>query len=637
MSSLGEGVPMDTDACVDAALSHWAIIDLYRSVANACGTYQIVWQRMRTGMRDTKNEIAGVSKESGSIASSGHAMNTLTRRDSLSVIAASVGLSVLGGRQTDESTHSTLARENGTRFYNVRDFGAKGDGKGMDTAAVQAAIEACNKDGGGTVLVPAGIFQIGTIELKSNVTLYLAASAKLLGSGDGSQYHAVDAIPLSGDSTLDDGNWALIFAVDAKNIAVEGPGTIDGQGAQFHSAVRGTPPPSGLGGHKRPYHLLFHRCEKVRVQDIDLLDSAYHSVRVIQCRRVQMRGLYIHNRVNGNNDGFHVISCEYVTVSDCTVLSLDDACALFGNCRNITVTNSTFSTRWSVFRFGGGVAENIAVSNCVLHQVYGCPIKFHGTPGSRFENMSFSNLILDDVTGPIHISIGPRTQRSPNAGPTPVDALTDEGGEPAVVRNVSFSNVRGTVTTNPQQMAETSLTSRYNPGEQHSCITLNCVGGATIENVSFEDVHLIFGGGGTAEDAERRDLPQIAGEYFMLGPMPAYGLYARNSRGITLNNVRFELKTPDLRPALIFDHVTDASISGWTVQGDAEAESVARFIDVKQILINASRLLARAKTFLQLEGSANAEIILDGGDMSKAQNMLAFKNGANEGAVKVRV
>jgi polygalacturonase len=120
-----------------------------------------------------------------------------------------------------------------------------------------------------------------------------------------------------------------------------------------------------------------------------------------------MDGLYIHKRVNGNNDGFHFISCQHVMVSNCTVQSQDDACALFGSCKFVTVTNCSFSTRWSVFRFGGGTAENMAVSNCVLYQVYGCPIKFHGSPGSRFENMSFSNLILQDVTGPIHISVGP--------------------------------------------------------------------------------------------------------------------------------------------------------------------------------------------------------------------------------------
>jgi hypothetical protein len=525
---------------------------------------------------------------------------------------------------------------NGARVYNVRDHGAKGDGTTLDTAALQAAIDTCNRDGGGTVLVPAGTFHIGTVELKSNVTLYLAAAATLLGSADGKQYHAVDAIPLRGDSTLGDGNWALIFAVNARNVTIDGPGLIDGQGSQFHSPARGVPPPSGLGGNQRPYHLLFHRCEHLRVQHVRLLQSAYHSVRVIQSKHVLMDGLYIYNRVNNNDDGFHFVSCEYVHVSNCTVLAQDDVCALFGSCKFVTVTNCTFSTRWSVFRFGGGTAENITVSNCVLHQVYGCPLKFHGSPGTRFENMSFSNLVLKDVTGPISISVGPSANATaPPAGTTPQPAAA-ASAPPGIIRNISFSNIHGTVTTDPPQLADVPFTSEVRPGEGHSCIVLNAVGNAIVENISFSDVHLTFGGGGTAEEAGRRDLPEVAGEYFMLGPMPAYGLYARRARGVTLQNVRFQVASSELRPALIFDHVEDASINGFSVEGNPKAESVLRMIDSKDVFLTAARVLTPSSAFLQLEGAGNQRITIDGGDLSKAAAPLALRNGATARAVKVR-
>ena len=526
----------------------------------------------------------------------------------------------------------------GARVYNVRSFGAKGDGTTLDTAAVQSAVDACHKDGGGTVLVPAGTFQIGTVELRSNVTLHIAAAGKLLGSADGKQYHAVDAIPLKGDATLEDGNWALLFAVNATKVSIEGPGTIDGQGAAFHSKVRGTPPPSGIGGARRPYHVLAYRCDDFSVRNISLLDCAYHSIRVIQSKRVQMDGIYIHNRVNGNNDGFHFISAEYVTVSNCTVKSQDDACAMFGSCRFITITNCSFSTRWSVFRFGGGVAENISVSNCLLYEVDGCPIKLHAGPGARLENISFSNLVLQEVTGPINISSGP-------SEPKTASANQKGGGEqmpmskdiaPAIVRNISFSNIQGTVTTSPPQLSESSVGAGFRPGEGHSCITLNCVAGSTLENISFDDVHLTFGGGGTAEDASRRDLPPYAGEYFILGPMPAYGFYARNAKGITLNNIRLQVRTPDLRPALILDHMEDVAVNGLGVQGNAEAESVLRFIDTKQVLMTAARVLTASSPFLQLEGAENENIIIDGGDLSRAGKAVVYKNGAAADAVKVR-
>lgn len=512
----------------------------------------------------------------------------------------------------------------GARVYNIRAYGAKGDKVSVDTAALQAAIDACNRDGGGTVLVPAGTFTIGTVELKSNVTLCIAAGGTLLGSADGNQYHAVDRIPLHGDTTLEDGNWALLYAVDAQNITIEGPGTIDGQGAQFHSPVRGTPPPSGLGGSKRPYHVLLYRCENIVIRNISLLDCAYHSIRPIQSRRILFDGIYIHSRVNGNNDGFHFISSEHVAIGNCTVICGDDACAMFGSCRNITVTNSYFSTRWSVFRFGGGHAANIAVSNCVLSQVYGCPMKFQGDPGSRFENISFANLVLDDVTGPISISVGGRLA-------APDDTV------PVVVRNISFSHIHGTVTTNPpHQLPESTLTVGNRPGEGHSAIVLNSVNDSVLENISFDDVHLVFGGGGTAEEGANRSVPEVFGEYFRLGAIPAYALYARNARGLTLQNVRFETATPDLRPAVIFDHVQDAAFNAFSVAGNPGAESVLRFIDSRQALITAARVLNSASVFLNVEGAASEGIIIDGGNLTKAASPVALHNGATDNAVKLR-
>src|SRR4051794_5243953 len=148
----------------------------------------------------------------------------LARRKWLGFGGALIGTDLLAGHAP---AAQTTANDLGARVYNIRDYGAKGDGKTLDTAALQAAVDACYHDGGGTVLVPAGNFHIGTVELRSNVTLHITASGKLLGSADGKQYHAVDAIPLHGDSTLEDGNWALLFAVNGKNIAVEGPGMID--------------------------------------------------------------------------------------------------------------------------------------------------------------------------------------------------------------------------------------------------------------------------------------------------------------------------------------------------------------------------------------------------------------------------
>jgi hypothetical protein len=546
----------------------------------------------------------------------------VSRRNVLGLMsAASLTTGVLAAAPAPAGEASS-----GIRTYNIVEFGAIGDGKTLNTQAVQTAIDACTKDQGGTVLVPAGVFVIGTVEMKSNVTLHIAAGGKLLGSADGKQYHAADAIPLRGDSTLGDGNVGLIFGVNADNVTIEGPGTIDGQGAQFRSPSRGVPPPSGRGGADRPYHLLFHRCKNLRVRDIFLVASAFHSVRVIQSSFVWMDGLHIHNRVNGNNDGFHFISCEFVHVTNCDVQSQDDACALFGSCRFVTVTNSTFSTRWSVFRFIFGNPENITISNCVVYETYGCPIKMEFGAESRVRNLLFSNLVLQDVTGPISINVNDRVRQNPTAG---------EPAQKGYVRNISFSGIRANVVSQGGQFADMNFPQGYRPGESRQCIVLNAIGNSLLEDISFNDVHVTYGGGGTAEEA-KSVVPQVAREYFEIGTPPAYGLFARNVRGLDLDKVRFDVVTPDLRPAVVLDRVTDVSIAGLGAQGNPEARSVLRFVETEDVLVTAPRLLTPAAAFLDVEGAASRAISIHGGDLSRAATPVVYDAGAGKEAVKLR-
>jgi hypothetical protein len=372
--------------------------------------------------------------------------------------------------------------------------------------------------------------------------------------------------------------------------------------------------------------MVFYRCKNLVIRDVFLTASAYHCARILQCNRVRLDGVRIYNRVNLNNDGFHINSSEYVHVANCDVVCQDDACALFGSNKFVTVTNCAFSTRWSVFRFGGGQAENITVSNCVIYDTYGCPIKMRCGARSRFENITFSNLILKNVTGPI--SIGLDSSRGGAGGATP----------PAkgVVRNIAFNGVRATVVAQGRQHEDLAWPQRFRPGETRSCIVVNGVKDEFLEEISFQDVHVVYEGGGTAEEAAR-DVPQIAGEYFEIGTPPAYGVYARNVRGLTLHNVRLEISSPDLRPAVVFDQVTDASVNGLSAQGSPQAESLLRFINTRDALLTATRVLTPAAVLLRLEGAASQGITVDGGHLSKAGKLMAYGGGATVKAVKLRL
>lgn len=471
---------------------------------------------------------------------------------------------------------NTAAIPAGTGIFNITDYGAKGDGQTLNTAAIQQAIDTCHQNKGGTVLIPAGVFVTGTLELKSHVTLHIVAQGRLLGSGDGNQYHAATAIPVTGEWTMGDGNVGLLFAANAENITIEGQGTIDGQGAQFRSAVRGTPPPAGISGNKRPHMLLFYQCHNLQVKDITLVNGAYHAVRVCVCSYVKMDGIRIRSRVNHNNDGFHFISCSYVHVTNSDVQCQDDACALFGSNRFVTVQGCSFSTRWSVFRFGGGRSENITVADCIIYETFGCPVKMRCDARSHFENISFSNIVMKDVTGPISIGLGPQKPGQQEI-------------QPGTVKNISFNNIQVTV-VKPFPLPECQVNSGYNPGEVFSCIILNGMGKGFIENISFQDVTVTFPGGGTAEQGAVTAVPEIASEYYVIGVPPAYGMYARNVKGLTCNNVVFRLAAADLRPALVFDQVTDAALYGVQVDGNKEAAAPLRFTGTTDILISASRV-----------------------------------------------
>jgi hypothetical protein len=164
------------------------------------------------------------------------------------------------------------------------------------------------------------------------------------------------------------------------------------------------------------------------------------------------------------------------------------------------------------------------VSNCIIYETYGCPIKI-GAGRMTLENLSFSNLTLQDVTGAISVNFSGRN-RNEDGGADAAPA--------AFVRNLSFSNIRASVVAEPTMSYKDMGPSVHPfPGEQHSCITLNGLGDAWIENVTFDDVHVTYAGGGTAELAAKRNIPQTSREYFGVwgeGPVgpPAYGLFARN-------------------------------------------------------------------------------------------------------------
>ena len=541
---------------------------------------------------------------------------------------ATMGAGIIGTKAfASPKQHKEEDKLLGARVYNVKNYGAKGDGKTLNTKAIQAAIDACFKDNGGTVLFPSGDFLCGTIELKSNVTLHLSAHGKLLGSPRREDYTAGKGVP-SGN-----GNIVFLYAVKAENISIEGTGTIDGNGLAFYNGKGDNTGPGqgGIGGNfDRPHLMIFSQCNNFFVRDVFLTASAYHCFRILKCNRVHIDSVRIYNRVNKNNDGFHFNDSQYVHITNCDVQCQDDACALFGSNKFVTVTNCTFSTRWSIFRFGGGESQNIAISNCLIYDTYGCPIKI-SSGRANIENLTFSNIVMRNVTGPIGIGFSGSSRNNSSNNNQPVTK--------PFIRNIAFNGIRATVVAQPIDHPDIHFGVSIREGEKNSCITLNAMGEYFLENISFTDVHVKYAGGGTSEQAAK-EVPEIAAEYFGVwdtapGGPPAYGMYARNVKGLSLQNVRFEFDQPDARPAIVFDNVQDASINSLSAQGNPGNE-LLRFINTKDVLLTGTKLLTKAKAFLQLEGAASEGIIVDGGDLRKAEKPIVFTKGAAEKSSVVR-
>jgi polygalacturonase len=240
--------------------------------------------------------------------------------------------------------------------------GVIGDGITLNTASIQKVIDDCAAGGGGTIHFPAGRYLTGTIQIKSNVTLRLAKDATLLGSTDIADYLNLDPFL---DGAGDPLGHALVVAVDAENVGIEGEGTIDGQGRELRA--RQSP------YKKRPFLVRWVRCTRVKVRDVHLTHPGAWTLNFFQSKEILVEGVTIRSRDSGvnNADGIDLDSCQDARITHCDIESGDDAFCLKSTSlvptRDITATNLTLSTWCNAIKFGTesiGGFENISVSNC---------------------------------------------------------------------------------------------------------------------------------------------------------------------------------------------------------------------------------------------------------------------------------
>jgi hypothetical protein len=349
-------------------------------------------------------------------------------------------------------------------IFNVQDYGAAGDGKALDTAAIRKAIQECAQRGGGMVTFPPGRYVTGTFELLSNVTLFLNAGAVIVGSTNLEDYGTIAKYGFGRDygvnSTGEGFRVGLIVARGAENAAILGRGTIDGsgdafmdlhvphisadfdaqytrQGKSFLSAMRDTefgPVEPEMNGQGRPGTMVvFANCRNVLLRDITLLNAPNWTLHFQNSEGVVVSGVHIRSSLLiPNDDGVDCIGCRNVHVSDCDIQAGDDDFA-FVNSEDVNVTNCSLVSRSSAIRLEN--TRYATFQNLVIHSNRG--IGIYHRAGESTEDVLFADIAIETklITGhwwgkaePIYIAVSP----------------AKPGQTPGYLRGVRFANIVGT-------------------------------------------------------------------------------------------------------------------------------------------------------------------------------------------------
>lgn len=475
-----------------------------------------------------------------------------------------------------------------TSVYDVKDYGASGDGKTLDSPAINKAIEDAAAKGGGTVYFPAGTYLSVSIRLKSNIALYLDQGSTILAADpkDGYKYDFPEENKWDMYQDFGHTYWhnSLIWGENLENVSILGPGIINGDGLvrsgsqsrtrEEHEALRGKAPegretgPFGYPNARDNVELgwgnkaiALKLCRNVIFKDFIILHGGHFAILATGVDNFTIDNL----KIDTDRDAIDVDACKNVRISNCTVNSpFDDGICLkssfaLGYARateNVTITNcqvsgydegtlhnGTYKREYDRYshksptgriKFGtesNGGFKNITISNCVFEYCRGLALET--VDGGLLEDVTINNITMRDIeNSPIFLRLG-RRMRGPEGIPV---------GE---LRRVIISNVV-----------------IYNAVERSSVLIAG-LPEKDIEDILLENIKIYYRGGGTKEQAAINP-PENEDDYpepDRFGEMPSYGFFIRHVKGLKMNNIEVSFMKDDLRSPFVLDDVKDAEFN----------------------------------------------------------------------------
>jgi polygalacturonase len=443
------------------------------------------------------------------------------------------------------------------KVYNITSFGAKADGKTLNTQAIQTAIDQASVKGG-MVLIPKGSFVTGVIFLKSNVNLHLATGAQLLATTNRADYGPKKAS-------------ALIVANKQQNLAITGKGLIDGQAALLLKDIyrmlnNGTLEDAEWKTYNdwhqmrpaednRPHLINFTDCDHVEVKNITIKNGLCWIQSYINCTNMVFDSIKVESNTFLNNDGIDLVDCKKVKVSHSFFNVADDGICLKSSnsqqsCEDIDISDCKIRSSASAFKLGTashGGFKRIKVRNLYIYDTFRSAIALESVDGGTLDDIDIRNIVAKNTGNAIFIRLGKRKK----------DA------EIGKVHNIYIGNVKVEI---PAGKPDAGYESAGPPEPfTHNVFPASIVGvlGSPVQNITLSDINITYTGGATKErayfspDSLNRIPERIANypEFSMFGELPAWGFYVRHAENIVMKNITLNYLKSDFRTPCIFDDV----------------------------------------------------------------------------------